>query len=211
MMKLINKVKSTIRNNTFKDIIRKLVRYFINIELHYRLYLDNETYKKFIDKYPNYAIKELDIYSLKKMKELYPLEISEKTYNNLLKTLNENSISKCFVIFCDNEIAGYMNIALGYDFDSINNQYVEKEKNIYFFALYTFIKFRASGAQTFAKAQLLNLYHKNGFKTSSAFIQKGNWRSKKFFDKFGGHWYKKVIKINFFGIKFNKEKLFNND
>ncbi|MEM4261017.1 MAG: hypothetical protein QXG00_07285, partial [Candidatus Woesearchaeota archaeon] len=127
------------------------------------------------------------------------------------KSLDENSITKCFVIFHNNDIAGYSNIALGYDFDSLNNKYFQREKNIYFFALYTFIKFRASGAQTFAKAKLLSIYHKKGYTSSTAFVQSGNWRSKKFFDKFGGHWYKKVIKINFFILKFAKEIILNND
>jgi hypothetical protein len=205
-MKIINRIKTIIKNNTFKDIIRKLLRYFVNIEIHYKLDLNKDTFRNILDKYKNYKLQILDNYTLIQMMDSYPLEISESTYNNLAKSLGSNYFSKCYVIYDLDQIAGFVNVAPGYIFDSKKNKYIECNKNVYFFASYTFHNFRAKGVQTYARAKLIETYKNDGYLTSTGFIQQGNWRNKKSIDKFDVVWEKKVIKYNLFGFKIIRVK-----
>lgn len=205
-MEIIKRIKTKIKNNTFKDIVRKLLRYFVNIELHYKLDLNQDAFRNILDKYKNYRLQILDNDTLIQMMNSYPLEISESTYKNLAKSLESNYFSKCYVIFHLDQIAGFVHVAPGYIYDSQNNKYIECNKNVYFFASYTFHNFRAKGVQTYARAKLIETYKNDGYLTSTGFIQQGNWRNKKSIDKFDVVWEGKVFKFNLFGFKITRVK-----
>lgn len=151
-MKIKNLIKSY-KSNGIQEVLHKIIS---------KIYLKEYLYKVEITNgysYTNnkFRLSELNLQILNEMMSNYPGEIDECKYNILkerLKKPDENT----YVVFENEEICGYFNIAYKDTKESCANVIINISKDsIYLYDDYTFIKHRGKGVHKFSILSRINM------------------------------------------------------
>ncbi|MFA7450081.1 MAG: GNAT family N-acetyltransferase [Bacteroidales bacterium] len=134
----------------------------------------------------SFEFKKMSLLNLEQIHKTYSSEFSSDKFKIISKRLHQSDNEIPYIVFYNNNIAGYYHIAYKDNFDTtLKIPAINDKNNIHLFDDYTFKAFRGKGVHKFSICSRLKLGKSKGYKTASVHILKGNKFSEKAYVRLG--------------------------